>query len=751
MGKKNVKISEENKKYNMKLKRRVVIISICSIILLIALVIRLFWIQFIDGSWLKENAYKQQTINRIISPKRGTIYDSTGKTLAISAEVDTVTINPTKIKDKDDDEDKTRIKKEKVAKALSEIFELNYEEVLQKVNSENTTETIAKKVEQDKITKLEEWMDENEIYSGINIDPDNKRYYPYDNLASHILGFCGTDNQGLYGIEAYWDNVLQGIAGRITTLADAVSEEIPDTNLDYIPAENGSNITLTLDIRVQTIIEKYLKQAVEENSCEFGGNVIVMNPQTGDILGMATYPDYNLNTPFTPNTEELLTKWDTLSSEQRISELNNMWTSKSIGAIYEPGSTFKLITAAVALEENIIETDTAGDFYCSLYEKVDGIKIHCWRDTAHESQTLRQALGNSCNPAFIQLGMKVGKDTLYKYYEAFGLMKKTGVAISGEQSSLFNDINNIVNVDLASMSFGQGLSITPLQLITAVSAVVNDGVLMKPRIVKQITNTDTGAVTNIEQEEVRQVISKETSEKMRELMESVVTDGTGWRGGVTGYSIGGKTGTSESLGNEENGYVASYIGVAPASKPEVAILVTLYKPQGESYQGGQVAGPVVSQMLSEILPNLGIASETEEIDNKAESNNVLVPEVRNKTITEAKNTLESAGLKWIGEFKGDENAVILTDQMPKPGVSLSKGSVVAIYEESNEARTSVTVPDLRGMSLTQAKNALKAKNLNITYEGSGIVTSQSIAHDTSEEIGTVVHVVLKQAGSAGSH
>jgi len=751
MGKKNVKISEENKKYDIKLKRRVIVISILCALIFIALVGRLFWIQFIDGSWLKESAYKQQTINRIISPKRGTIYDSTGKTLAISAEVDTVTINPTKIKDKNNDADKTKVKKEKVAKAFAEIFELNYEEVLEKVNSESTTETIAKKVEQDKITKLEEWMKENEIYAGINIDPDNKRYYPHDNLASQILGFCGTDNQGLYGIESYWDDVLKGVAGKITTLGDAVSEEIPDTNLEYIPAENGSNITLTLDINVQKIIEKYLKQAVDENNCEYGGNVIVMNPKTGDILGMATYPDFNLNTPFTPNTEELLGKWETLSSEERVAELNNMWTSKSIGSLYEPGSVFKIITAAVALEENVVETDTAGDFYCSRYEKVDGVPIYCWRDTAHLSQTLRQALGNSCNPAFIQLGQRVGKETLYKYYKAFGLMNRTNVAISGEQSSLFNDINNIVNVDLAAMSFGQAISVTPLQLITAVSAVVNDGVLMKPRIVKQITNTDTGAVTNIETEEVRQVISKETSEKMKELMESVVTDGTGWRGGVTGYSIGGKTGTSEPLGNPEQGYVASYLGAAPASDPEVAILVTLYKPQGDSHQGGQVAGPVVSQMLSEILPYLRIASETEQVDNSAENNNILVPEVRNKTVTEAKKALEEAGFKWIAEISGDENAVVITDQTPKPGVSLGKGSAVAIYAEANEARTSVAVPDLRGMSLTQAKNALKAKNLNITYEGSGIVTSQSIAHDTSEEVGTVVHVVLKQAGSAGSH
>ena len=751
MGKKNVKISEENKKYNIKLKRRVFIISIFCALVLLALVFRLFWIQFIDGSWLKESAYKQQTINRIISPKRGTIYDSTGKTLAISAEVDTVTINPAKIKDKDNDSDKTRIKKEKVAKALAEIFELNYEEVLEKVNSQSTTETIAKKVEQDKITKLEEWMEENEIYSGINIDPDNKRYYPHNNLASHILGFCGTDDQGLYGIESWWDNVLKGTSGKITTLADAVSEEIPDTNLEYIPAENGSNITLTLDINIQKIIEKYLKQAVDENYCEYGGNVIVMNPQTGDVLGMATYPDYNLNTPFTPNNQELLDKWDTLSSAERVEELNNMWTSKSIGALYEPGSTFKIITAAVALEENVVETDTAGDFYCSLYEKVDGRSIYCWRDTAHGPQTLRDALGNSCNPAFIQLGQRIGKHTLYKYYQAFGLMNRTGVAISGEESGLFRDVNSIVNVDSASMSFGQGLSITPLQLITAVSAVVNDGVLMKPRIVKQITNTDTGAVTNINTEQVRQVISKETSEKIRDLLESVVTDGTGWRGGVTGYSIGGKTGTSESLGNPELGYVASYLGVAPAAKPEVAILVTLYKPQGESYQGGQVAGPVVSQMLSEILPYLGIASETEQVDNGTESNNVLVPEVRNKTVTEAKKALEEVGLKCIVSVNGDENALVVTDQMPKPGVSLAKGSVVAIYTQENDARTSVIVPDLRGMSLTQAKNALKAKNLNISYEGSGIVTSQSIAHDSSEEIGTVVHVVLKQAGSAGSH
>ena len=329
--------------------------------LLVVLLGRIAFIQFVQGNSLKEQAYKQQTINQIISPKRGNIYDSTGQALAIGAQVDTITINPNKIvKDKDED---TKTYKEMVAKGLSDIFGLKYEEVLEKVNSTSQVQTIIKKVEQDKVEQLKQWMKDNEISIGINIDEDTKRYYPYGNVASHVIGFCGDDNQGLSGIESKWESVLKGTPGKIVSSKGSDQKEIPNAEQTYISAENGSDLTLSIDIYIQNIVEKYLKQAVEDNKCERGGNVIAMNPKTGDILAMASYPDYDLNSPYTPNST-LAATYNSLSTEQKNEALFKMWSNKSVNETYEPGSTFKLITASVALEENITTTNKAGDFFC---------------------------------------------------------------------------------------------------------------------------------------------------------------------------------------------------------------------------------------------------------------------------------------------------------------------------------------------------------------------------------------------------
>ncbi len=719
---------------------------ICIFIILLALIIRIAWLQFIDGSRLKELSYSQQSINQIISPKRGNIYDSTGKALAISAQVDTVTINPTKIKSSNEDE--TKELKEKVAKGLSEIFELDYNETLEKVKSMSNVETIVKKVEKDKIDKLRKWMNENKVSIGINIDEDTKRYYPYTSLASSVIGFCGSDNQGLSGIEYKWDSTLTGTPGKIVSSKDSSQSEIPNSEKTYIAAENGSNLTLTIDINIQTIIEKYLKQAVEENSCERGGNVIVMNPSTGDILGMASYPNFDLNTPFSPN-EVLLKNWDSLSETDQKTSLQKMWTNKSVSDSYEPGSTFKIITASVALEENITETDVNSDFVCKGYENVHGTNISCWRTTPHGYQSLRQALENSCNPAFMQLGKRISASTLYKYYKAFGLFDKTNVALPGETSSIFHDLSSVGPVELATMSFGQRFTITPLQLATAISAVANDGVLMQPRIVKEITNADTGAVTTTNSIKVRQVISKETSEKVKSMMESVATVGTGKRAAVDGYAIGGKTGTSEPpVGNKTAGYVASYIAISPVENTEIVLLLTLYKPQGDSHQGGQVAGPVVGQMLSEILPYLGVSSNTKNTSVESSSSStktITLPNVTNKTVTEAKKVLEAAGFKAKVSTSGNQNSLLVKDQVPKPGVSLDSDAIIMLYSEENEVRTSVTVPNLKGMSAAQAKNSLRAKNLNILIEGKGTVVSQDYTANSSVEEGTIIKVTLTDA------
>lgn len=727
-------------------KLRITLIVV--ILILLLLIIRIGFLQFVQGNYLKELAYNQQTINQIISPKRGNIYDSTGKALAISAQVDTITINPNKlVKDTNDD---TKEYKEKVAKGLSDIFELNYDEVLEKVNSSSQVETIIKKVEQEKVDTLKKWMEDNKISVGINIDEDTKRYYPYNTIASNVIGFCGGDNQGLSGIESKWDSVLTGTPGKIVSSKGSDQEEIPNAEETYISAENGSDLTLTIDLNIQTIIEKYLKQAVEDNNCKKGGNVIVMNPKNGDILGMACYPDYNLNFPYTPNST-LAQTFDSLSDEEKSESLYKMWANKSVAETYEPGSVFKVITSSIALEENITTTDKSDDFYCKGYEEFEDssasqpLKISCWRTNPHGVQSLRQALCNSCNPAFMQLGKRIGAPTLYKYYEAFGLFDSTNSGLYGEQSSIFQNLDKVGPVELATMSFGQRLNVTPLQMATAIACVSNDGILIKPRIVKQITNTDTGSVSEIPVTQVRQVISKETSQEVKSMMESVVTVGTGKHAAVSGYSIGGKTGTSEPVYNKtEEGYVASYVAISPVEDTQVVLLLTLYDPPKNNHQGGQLAGPVVSQMLSEILPYLGIPSNEDSSSNSSSDNLIVVPDIRNKTVAEAEKVLKNSGFTTKTYVKGDANNTLVVDQMPKPGVSLSKNSIIVLYGEGNDVATSVTVPDLKGMNASQASNVLKEKNLNISIEGSGTVISQDAAKDEQVPEGTVIKVTLKQ-------
>jgi len=727
-------------------KLRVTLIVV--ILILLLLIVRIGFLQFVQGNYLKELAYNQQTINQIISPKRGNIYDSTGKALAISAQVDTITINPNKLVKNSNDE--TKEFKEKIAKGLSEIFELNYDEVLEKVNSSSQVETIAKKVEQEKVDTLKKWMEDNKISVGINIDEDTKRYYPYNTVASNVIGFCGSDNQGLSGVESKWDSILTGTPGKIVSSKGSNQEEIPNAEETYISAENGSDLTLTIDLNIQTIIEKYLKQAVEDNDCKKGGNVIVMNPKNGDILGMACYPDYNLNSPYTPNST-LAETYDSLSSEEKSESLYKMWANKSVAETYEPGSVFKVITASVALEENITTTDKSNDFYCKGYEEFEDssasqpLKISCWRANPHGVQSLRQALCNSCNPAFMQLGKRIGAPTLYKYYEAFGLFDSTNSGLYGEQSSIFQKLDKVGPVELATMSFGQRLNVTPLQMATAIACVANDGILMKPRIVKQVTNTDSGSVSEIPVTQVRQVISKETAQEVKSMMESVVTIGTGKHAAVSGYSIGGKTGTSEPVYNKtEEGYVASYVAISPVEDTQVVLLLTLYDPPKSNHQGGQLAGPVVSQMLSEILPYLGIPSNENSSDSSSSDNLIVVPDVRNKTVSEAEKILKNSGFSTKTYVNGDANNTLVVDQTPKPGISLSKNSVVVLYGEGNDVATSVTVPDLKGMNASQASNTLKEKNLNISIEGSGTVISQDAAKDEQVPEGTVIKVTLKQ-------
>ena len=544
------------------------------------LLTRIGWIQFVQGSELQTLAYTQQTLDRKINPKRGTIFDATGKNiLATSATVETVTINPTNI-DKND--------KEKVSKALSSIFDLDYETVLKKVNKRSSIETIIKKVDKEKTDELRVWMKENNISVGINIDEDTKRYYPYNNLASQVIGFCGSDNQGLDGIEAKYDEVLKGTQGKIIRVTDAKGGEVQNTSEQYIEAINGNDLVLTIDMTIQSIAEKYLKEACIDNVCTDGGNIIIADPTNGDILAMATYPNYNLNTPYEINNEELKQIWDTLSTSDKNKNLQAMWRNKAIADTYEPGSTFKLVTASASLEEGITTTDKEGEFTCTGGIDIAGTRIKCWRYyRPHGSESLRQALMNSCNPVFISLGQRLGVQKYYEYLNKFGFLDKTGIDLPGEAKGIFLAEDKVGPVELATISFGQRFEITPIQMISMVSTIANKGIRMKPRLVKEIIDSTTGEKKEIEPVEAGRVISEETAKNVLSMMESVVAEGTGKNARVEGYSVGGKTGTSED-GVNTNKYVTSFIGVAPVSDPKVVILITLYNPTGEGgHQGGE--------------------------------------------------------------------------------------------------------------------------------------------------------------------
>ena len=595
----NNKLKQNEKNSDMSRKRRLKVCIILVIVLAILFIMRIAWIQFIDGDKLKQMALEQQSLDREINPRRGTIYDATGKNvLAISSTVNTITVNPNNI---------SKENKEKVAEALSNIFELDYEKVLKKVKKNSSIENIAKRVDKEKADELRIWMTDNNIEIGINIDEDTKRYYPYNSLASQVIGFCGSDNQGLDGIEAIYEEELQGKKGRITKVTDANGGEIENEGENYIPATDGNNLVLSIDATIQGIAEKYLKEACIDNKCTDGGNIIVMNPKTGDILAMAGYPDYNLNEPYDTIIEDLKPNWDNMSETEQIKEMQKVWRNKAVADTYEPGSTFKLVTASAALEEGITTTDKEGEFCCTGGITVAGVRISCWRYyNPHGSESLREALKNSCNPVFIGLGQEIGVSKYYDYLEKFGLLRRTGIDLPGEASSIFLKEEKVGPVELATISFGQRFEITPIQMITAVSTIANKGVYVKPRIVKQIINSETGEVEDLPIEEKDRVISKETAEGILSMMETVVAEGTGKNAQVQGYSIGGKTGTSED-GVNTGKYVTSFVGIAPVSDPEVVVLITLYNPTGEGgHQGGGVAAPVGSQVLGEILPYLEV-------------------------------------------------------------------------------------------------------------------------------------------------
>ena len=669
--KKNEKFRLVQKVGTITRKKRMRNMIFVVLIIMFGLAFRIGWIQFKMGNKLQHMAHLQQTLEREFNPKRGTIYDATGeKILAVSASVESITVNPVNISSEN---------KEKVARKLSELFELNYEKVLKKVSKRSSIETIAKKVDKSKTDELRIWLDENNITTGVNIDVDTKRYYPYNSLAAQIIGFCGSDNQGLMGIEAKYDSELKGQNGSIVKLTDAKGGNLDDEGEEYVKAINGNDLILSIDATIQGIAEKYLEEACIDNVCTDGGNIVIMDPNNGDILAMAGYPTYNLNDPYMPMDSGVYANWDNLSKEEKTAEQQKMWRNKAISDAYEPGSTFKLITSSASLEEKITDTDNSGEFCCTGSITISGVTIKCWRYyRPHGSESLRQALMNSCNPVFIGLGQKLGVKTYYSYLNKFGFLRKTGIDLQGEGGSIFLAEEKVGPVELGTIAFGQRFEVTPIQMITAVSSIANGGTYVVPRVVKGIVNSQTGEVKNIETQKKETVISKETSEKVLSMMQSVVAEGTGKNAQVKGYSIGGKTGTSED-GVNTGKYVTSFVGVAPISDPKLVILITLYNPTGEGgHQGGGVAAPIASQVLGEVLPYLEVKKDNEtEEDAK---NKVAVPNLEGMTIGEAKKVLKdlNLNLEYNEENTENEEERIITEQVPVSGVEVLEESSIIV-------------------------------------------------------------------------
>ena len=669
--KKNEKFRLVQKVGTITRKKRMRNMIFVVLIIMFGLAFRIGWIQFKMGNKLQHMAHLQQTLEREFNPKRGTIYDATGeKILAVSASVESITVNPVNISSEN---------KERVARKLSELFELDYEKVLKKVSKRSSIETIAKKVEKSKTDELRIWLDENNITTGVNIDVDTKRYYPYNSLAAQIIGFCGSDNQGLMGIEAKYDSELKGQNGSIVKLTDAKGGNLDDEGEEYVKAINGNDLILSIDATIQGIAEKYLEEACIDNVCTDGGNIVIMDPNNGDILAMAGYPTYNLNDPYVPMDSEVSANWDNLSKEEKTAEQQKMWRNKAISDAYEPGSTFKLITSSASLEEKITDTDNSGEFCCTGSITISGVTIKCWRYyRPHGSESLRQALMNSCNPVFIGLGQKLGVKTYYSYLNKFGFLRKTGIDLQGEGGSIFLAEEKVGPVELGTIAFGQRFEVTPIQMITAVSSIANGGTYVVPRVVKGIINSQTGEVKNIEPQKKETVISKETSEKVLSMMQSVVAEGTGKNAQVKGYSIGGKTGTSED-GVNTGKYVTSFVGVAPISNPKLVILITLYNPTGEGgHQGGGVAAPIASQVLGEVLPYLEVKKDNEKEEDA--KNKVVVPNLEGMTIGEAKKVLKELNLNFEYNEENTENEKerIITEQVPVSGVEVLEESSIIV-------------------------------------------------------------------------
>lgn len=657
-------------------KKRIVLTFAILGILMVLLAFRLAWIQVVKAEEYSEIAIDQQTSDIPLEAKRGSIYDRNGEELATSAACYTVWVRPSQIKETYSD---TNI--QELAGKMALILDMDAEEVETLMKKEQALVKVAKYLDKETADKIKEL----DIY-GLEIAENTKRYYPLGNFASQLLGSVNDDNEGRTGVEYQYDEYLSGVAGRWIKNTDINGNTLAYGEEKYYQAEDGLNVVLTIDEVLQHFAENAIANGMKETKAS-RIMCLVMDPETGDVLAMATNPGFDPNNATEPDTASELKKFEKMTDEEQTTYLNQMWRNPIISDTYEPGSTFKLITTSSALEEGVTTLNTT--YQCNISYEIPGTHevLHCWSTVPHGTETLKEAVGNSCNPVQIQLGLTLGKEKYYDYLEMFGITStsKTNIDLPGEGSAQVQPEDSIGSVVLATMSYGQGIAITPIQLVTAVCAIGNDGVLMQPRVVKELTDSDGNTVKTFETKEIRKVISSKTAEDMKEIMEYVVSEGGGGNAKIAGYRIGGKTGTADkpsASGGYSSDTYSSFIGMAPMDDPQFVILVVVDSPEGVQF-GSSTAAPIAKEFMENALPYLGINPKyTEEEEKELKSEYVYVPDVTGKSSSDAIGILEGSGLEYKVMPKTDsEKAFTVVDQYPKAGKKIKKGGTVYLYRE----------------------------------------------------------------------
>lgn len=713
-----------------------------------AAVLRLTYLTTVQSSELQESAVDLQLADTTVSAKRGTIYDANGNVLAESASVWQVVMSPVNFKN-----DKQR---QAAAKGLSEIFDLEYNDVLDDTKQQSHYVVVKRRIESDEREKVLELIDtlkKDYSCSGvIQLLDDYKRYYPKNSLASSVIGFTGSDDQGLEGIEYEYDSYLSGTPGRIITAQNARGTDMPFRYEQNVESEDGNNVYLTIDETIQSICEKYMQKGVEDNNVLNKGVCIAMDVNTGAILAMVTTDGYDLNNPYELSAKDKKKIKSTPKKKQAEAEsaaLSNMWRNKAVADTYMPGSVFKMCVASAALEENLVNEKTS--FTCTGSISVEGETIHCSNISGHGTQSFVEAISNSCNPAFVQIGQMLGASKFRQYYQGFGFSDKTGIDLPGEAEDSFWKEGKMGGVDLAVASFGQNFSITPIQMITACAAVSNGGYVVQPHVVSKITDSKGNVIKTVDKKVKRQVISDDTSKKMNEYLEYNTERQGAAAGYISGYKVAGKTGTSEKKGvtkvesSFSEDYISSICGYAPADDPQIAMLVFFDTPDGDAYYGSQVSSPVFINIMSEVLPYLDV--KTSYTDEELGYVDASAGDYTGVSVDEAKTAVEADG--FTATVKGNGSTVI--SQIPTVSSGLQKGGSIVLYTDSDSQSETVSVPSLIGLSPDEVNNVASAYGLNVSFSGattsSGTSSSQNIEAGTSVSPGTVITVSFADSSS----